>query len=54
VFLGPLLSGNLATGVPLMAASITATMAFGLTLSIAWPTLRLPQLASGAEVTGEA
>jgi hypothetical protein len=24
------------------------------TLSIAWPTLRLPQLASGAEVTGEA
>jgi alpha-1,2-mannosyltransferase len=54
VFLGPLLSGNLATGVPLMAASITATMAFGLTLAIAWPTLRLPQLASGAEVTGEA
>jgi hypothetical protein len=54
VFLGPLLSGNLATGVPLMAASITATLAFGLTVAIVLPSLKLPRFLTAAHVTGEA
>jgi len=54
VFMGPLLSGNLATGAPLMAASMTAAMAFALTLAVALPTLKLPRLAASAEVTGGA
>jgi alpha-1,2-mannosyltransferase len=54
VFLGPLLSGNLATGAPLMAASMTAAMAFGLALAIAWPALKLPRFAPAAGVIGGA
>jgi hypothetical protein len=36
VFLGPMMSGNLSTGVPLLAAAITATLAFVLSLAVAW------------------
>ena len=42
VFLGPLLSGNLATNAHWMAAFGTATMAFALTLAVAWRTLAPP------------
>ncbi|MGD0433312.1 MAG: glycosyltransferase family 87 protein [Acetobacteraceae bacterium] len=54
VFMGPLLSGNLATGVPLMAAPMTAAMAFGLTLAVAWPGLKVRRFEPAHAVTGGA
>jgi alpha-1,2-mannosyltransferase len=54
VFMAPLLSGNLSTGVPLVAAAITAAMAFGLTLSVAFAALKSPLPAPSGALTSEA
>jgi alpha-1,2-mannosyltransferase len=53
VFMGPLLSGNLATGVPLMAAAFTAALAFSLSLAVAWPALKFPGPVVSGAITGE-
>jgi hypothetical protein len=45
VFLGPLLSGNLATNSHWLMAFLTASLAFVVTLAIAWRTLPAPRWA---------
>jgi hypothetical protein len=52
VFLGPLLSGNLATRSHWLMAFMTASLAFGLTLAIAWRSLALPRWVAARPVTG--
>jgi hypothetical protein len=52
VFLGPLLSGNLVTNTHWMVAFITASMAFALTLAVAWRTLAPPRAVPMRAVTG--
>jgi hypothetical protein len=54
VFLGPLLSGNLTVHSHLMVAFGTASMAFALTLAIAWRVLVSPRFAPVPVVTGVA
>jgi alpha-1,2-mannosyltransferase len=54
VFLGPLLSGNLATGSHWMLAAITAFAAFGLALTIAWKIPAPSRTLSPHTVTGVA
>jgi alpha-1,2-mannosyltransferase len=53
VFLGPFLTGNLTTNAHWMAAFITASMAFALTLAVAWRTLA-PRPLPVRAVTGAA
>jgi hypothetical protein len=53
VFLGPFLAGNLTTNAHWMAAFITASTAFALTLAIAWRTLP-PRPSPARAVTGVA
>jgi alpha-1,2-mannosyltransferase len=52
VFLGPILSGNLAANSHWLVAFISASMAFGLALAVAWRTPVSPLLPPGRAVTG--
>jgi hypothetical protein len=54
VFMGPLLSGNLSTDTHWLVAFATASLAFGLTLAVAWRTLGWPRLVPARAVTGAA
>jgi alpha-1,2-mannosyltransferase len=54
VFMGPLVSGNLSTGSQWMLAAVTAAMAFGLTLAVAWPALAISRFGPVRTVTGAA
>lgn len=54
VFLGPFASGNLAMGSPWLMAFVTASLAFALTLALAWQTLAWPRSVLARTVTGAA
>jgi hypothetical protein len=54
VFVGPLLSGNLSTETAWPVAFATASLAFGLTLAVAWRALGWPGLVPTRPVTGAA
>jgi alpha-1,2-mannosyltransferase len=54
VFLGPLMSGNLGTEAHWMPAAITASLAFGLALAVAWRELGSPVFARANAVTSSA
>lgn len=54
VFMGPLLSGNLSTGTQWPVAFVTASLAFGLTLTVIWRILGWPRLVPARTVNGAA
>jgi hypothetical protein len=54
VFVGPLLSGNLSTESHWMLAAVTASLAFGLTVTVAWRNVTLPRFVSSRAFSGRA
>ena len=54
VFVGPLLSGNLSTESHWMLAAVTVSLAFGLTVTVAWRNVTLPRFVSSRAFSGRA